>query len=270
MPIKVLRERRVARRQKTQDKKRIKVVEEKKIPVLVPGDYKNNKPEGTVYSIMQLETGDEETLKELIGKKLILPVKGTSFGRKLVEEKDSLGRRIHSDKKIEGLFFVPVRDPGNPQQDYLGRSVSKRFGPLSEVVIKGAGSPAISQAYEEPGNLSLFFIKKGERYNERKFWGGARLPTLRWTNIQADAIAKELEKSKKENDPILKIAEQHGAGQLPTLFPIALMKPLQIPLSNRPESGWKFIYRKRPGDPEPKGKIVKEAVTPEGDIIYTV
>lgn len=152
------------------------------------------------------------------------------------EKKHSLKRKKH--------WFVPFRLPSTPS-DGVGLHERTLQTPLGKkfLVLKGSGAP-------RDGLMDLDYNGRSRTPNtitpsvqwkpwyklaERRLWGG----TTRKTTMHEARIAENMHKKYRQmlanKDRVIKAAAKAGVIELPSLQPIAVFRPLQIPVEYRPD-----------------------------------
>jgi len=155
---------------------------------------------------------DEEKLKEMEAKRIILPVARHDFLRRRFEATG------YSSKYYKHIYAIPFRKPNySGIQSLHNRSIHTINAGKNQFVFKGTGLA---------GSRTSFQLR-GDRTVERQFYGGARWQTI----AQAASVLGELENAyasaKKRGDPIVQWAVAQGVTELPIIKHAAVFTPLQ-------------------------------------------
>ncbi len=165
---------------------------------------------------------------------------------------DSIARKHRAGGK--GYWLVPFRKPSTPP---VGSGLHERtlFARLDgrEIAFKGSGAPFDEiQDLDDNGRYRVGRAitpavrwRENEALAQRKLWGGADMPTVKKEAEIARKLHQAFNKMLRDKNPVLRMVAKKGVKRMPTLEPIAIFHPLQIPVEYRQglPGGEKFIKR---------------------------
>ncbi len=163
---------------------------------------------------------DEKALAEMERRRIIVRIKSMPRLRKQFE---AAGK---TPEDIEHLYAIPFRKPFDAEEENHNRyetihqrSIHTVNLPKRQFVFKGTGAH---------GQPTSFVRNSGTKILERQFYGGATLEGVKTAIDTLTALEQEYKKAKREKNPLVNWAAQHGVTELPVIKHAAVFKPLQI------------------------------------------
>ncbi|MCX6801947.1 MAG: hypothetical protein NT067_02430 [Candidatus Diapherotrites archaeon] len=153
--------------------------------------------------------------------------------------KEVARRNIGWRARKRNYLFVPLRLPSTDsiglhnrsaysEPIYLGKSGAKH------VFLKGGGTKDAQESTNSKKKLAgvrlPFFWKAGEGYNTQRLRGGSRRGFEERSMTVAEALRGQFNKMLEEGDPGIVGLARQGITEAPTLEPIAITRPLQMPI----------------------------------------
>jgi len=136
-------------------------------------------------------------------------------------------------------LYVPLRLPSNTprgihhRSDYTGLIYLGKIG-NKHVFSKGLGIRDAQENTESKRKINgvrvPFFWRRGAEYNTQRLRGGARRSFQERSMDMAEALREQFQEMLAKGDETLAVLTRMGINEAPTLDPIVLTKPLQMPI----------------------------------------
>ncbi len=190
---------------------------------------------------------DENALREAIANRLVIPA--SSRMTVINTNRKKRGLKPVQKKDIEGVYFVPMRNPGaETAEQYLdvGRRKSNFWGRSDFVIrkgkafiFKGIGMPpsTLDEEMRFQGKVKgtrgrVRIPIRYESYREepeQRLRGGLSSSSLSYTTHWLHEIHDEYARALAEKDPVALFAQKAGIRELPIPKQVAAFEPLELP-----------------------------------------
>ncbi|MBS3062835.1 MAG: hypothetical protein J4203_03100 [Candidatus Diapherotrites archaeon] len=128
-------------------------------------------------------------------------------------------------RQAVGHHFKPIE-----QGEWANtRNLTLNDGESPHRVLKGAGTKTVVATVP-------FELRPKENVGERRLWGGAQAGTTRTSVENARLLQRDWNEARRQRDPVVMEAVRAGL-ETPTLQPVAVFKPLQVPLAVTGQTG---------------------------------